>query len=158
MKSNLQPEIITGSVMGIGFMPFAPGTFASLASLLPLGCILWFSGREWLIMYIILTSLLTIWAAKTYEKKYGRDPKSFVMDEWAGQGVVFLLLPLGGNFASFLTLLGAGFILFRFFDILKPFGIGSIQKAPDGFGILLDDLLAGIYALICLHLLILYVL
>jgi phosphatidylglycerophosphatase A len=158
VKSNLQPEIITGSVMGIGFMPFAPGTFASLVSLLPLGCILWFSGREWLIMYIIITSLLTIWAAKAYEKKYGHDPKSFVMDEWAGQGVVFLFLPFGGNFTAFFTMLGAGFILFRFFDILKPFGIGSIQMAPAGFGILLDDLLAGIYALICLHLLILYVL
>lgn len=158
MKSKLQPEIIAGSVMGTGFMPFAPGTFASLLSLLPLGCIMWFSGREWLIMYIIITSLLTVWAAKVYEKKYGPDPKSFVMDEWAGQGVVFLLIPLGGDFTAFLTLLGAGFILFRFFDILKPLGIGTIQRAPDGIGILLDDLLAGIYALICLHLLILFIL
>jgi len=158
VKSKLQPEILAGSVLGIGFMPFAPGTFASLVSLIPLGFILWFSGREWLIMYVILTSLLTIWAARAYEKKYGRDPKSFVMDEWAGQGVVFLLIPLRGDLMTLLTLLGAGFILFRFFDILKPFGIGSIQRAPDGIGILLDDLLAGFYALICLHLLILYVL
>ncbi|MFU8858871.1 MAG: phosphatidylglycerophosphatase A [Cyclonatronaceae bacterium] len=157
-RNKLQPEILTGSVLGIGFIPFAPGTFASFVSLLPLGFILWYSGREGLLMYIILTSLLTIWAARLYENQYGRDAKSFVMDEWAGQGVVFLFIPLRGEMTDFLILLGTGFLLFRFFDIVKPAGIGSLQKVPDGFGILLDDLLAGIYALICLHLLILYVL
>lgn len=158
MRTRLQPEILTGSVLGIGFIPFAPGTFASLLSLIPLGFILWHSGREGLIMYIILTSLLTIWAAKRYEKQYGHDAKSFVMDEWAGQGLVFLFIPLTGEITDFMILLGTGFLLFRFFDIVKPAGINSLQKIPEGFGILLDDVLAGIYALICLHLLILYLL
>jgi phosphatidylglycerophosphatase A len=158
VRNKLHPEILTGSILGIGFAPFAPGTIASLISLFPLGLILWFTGREGLIMYLIITSLLTIWAGKSYERAYGKDPASFVMDEWVGQGIVFLLVPFSAGIREFVLMLIAGFFLFRFFDIVKPFGIRTLQKLPDGFGILFDDIVAGIYALICLHLLILFIL
>jgi phosphatidylglycerophosphatase A len=158
VKNRLQPEILAGSVFGLGFFPFAPGTFASLVATIPAGAILWFAGREWLIMFVVLTSLLTIWAGKRYEQMYGQDPGSFVLDEWAGMGFIFMLTPLRADLHDFLILLGSGFLLFRFFDIVKPLGIRRIQRLPDGFGILFDDLLAGFYALICMYLLILYVL
>lgn len=77
-----------------------------------------------------------------------------VIDEWAGQGLTFLFIPFSGDVQSQLLILLIGFIFFRFFDILKPLGIKKLQDLPAGWGILADDLLAGLYALICLKTLI----
>lgn len=77
-----------------------------------------------------------------------------VIDEWAGQSFVFLSISITGVLKTDLIVLLAGFLLFRFFDILKPLGINQIQKYKGGIGILADDILAGLYALISLKTLI----
>ena len=79
------------------------------------------------------------------ESEWGKDPKQTVIDEMIGLSIAVLGLPL-----SWPYLLGA-FILFRFFDIAKPLGIRQLEEAPKGWGVMLDDVLAGVYANICLQ-------
>ena len=82
------------------------------------------------------------------------DPPEVVADEFAGQGVTFLAVPFlaapGGHLGRVLGMTLAGFLLFRVFDIVKPWPIRRLEKLPSGWGILADDLLAGVYAGICL--------
>ena len=75
------------------------------------------------------------------------------MDEFAGQGMAFIALPFASSNMNIYLLLLFGFLFFRFFDIKKPLGVNDLQKLPGGFGILVDDLLAGFYAFLCLFLL-----
>ena len=74
-----------------------------------------------------------------------KDPCEVVADELAGQAVVFLFVPASG-YAHPLIVAAGGFVLFRIFDILKPWPIRKLEKLPKGWGILADDLLAGVYA------------
>ena len=101
---------------------------------------------------IITASLLTLWAADACERRWGDDPSQMVSDEVAGQAITFLFIPFSGQVSLDISILLAGFILFRVFDILKPFGIKRLQHFRSGLGILLDDLAAGLYALLCLQL------
>ncbi|MGF1671922.1 MAG: phosphatidylglycerophosphatase A, partial [Balneolaceae bacterium] len=93
-------------------------------------------------------SLLT---SDTCVRAWGEDPSRFVLDEFAGQSIPFLFIPFGHTFTTDLMILFTGFILFRIFDIIKPLGIDRLQKFPGKFGILLDDIAAGVYAFVCLH-------
>ncbi len=77
-----------------------------------------------------------------------KDPSRVVVDEVMGQFIVFLFVPLEIS----LWLVAAGFFLFRLFDIWKPYPIDSLQSLPGGIGVCADDILAGIYAGICLNL------
>jgi phosphatidylglycerophosphatase A len=86
---------------------------------------------------------LGVWAAGEAEKFFGRtDPGEVVADEVVGQMLTFLLLP----HATWKWLLG-GFLLFRAFDIVKPFPARQAERIPRGWGIMLDDVVAGIYGL-----------
>ena len=148
-------KIVIASTFGVGYLPLAPGTWAS-AIVLP---IIWFisSVYSWfaLIPFFIIVSLLSLWSTSAAEQKWGKDPSKMVIDEWAGQILTFFLVPLSLDLNEHWLVLLIGFILFRFFDILKPFGIGKLQKIEGGLGVLLDDLLAGLYALVILNILIL---
>ncbi len=144
-------KLAVGTLAGAGMVPFAPGTFGSLVSFLLLYPIAISYGTTGLFTAILVSSALAIWAADYCESRWGEDPGSFVIDEFAGQAVVLLFLPLTGIFMEDLPWLIAAFILFRIFDIVKPFGIKRIQHFPSGIGILADDLLAGIYAWILLY-------
>lgn len=109
----------------------------------------------WLLpLFVVLSSMLCLWVSAYFEETYGKDPGNLVMDEWAGQAVTFIGLSVSVSAQSFIIILLSGFLLFRLFDILKPLGIAKLQKLPSGWGILVDDLLAGFYALICLKTLI----
>ncbi|MEX0994091.1 MAG: phosphatidylglycerophosphatase A [Balneolaceae bacterium] len=144
-------KIAMGSLAGIGFLPGAPGTWASFLCLFiiyPVGVRF---GLEGLLTLILAGSALSIWAAEACEAKWGEDPSVFVLDEFAGQSVVFLFTGFSEVLLNDLLILSGGFLLFRIFDVLKPFGINRLQHLPSGFGILLDDLLAGFYALLILH-------
>jgi phosphatidylglycerophosphatase A len=129
-----------GSVFGIGFIPFAPGTFGSLAAVLvylfvpalrPLGLF---------VPLILAVSMLGVWAGGMMEKEYGEDPSATVIDELAGQWVALLALP-----ASPLVML-LSFLFFRLYDIWKPGPVDKAQSLPGGWGIMTDDLLAGLLA------------
>ena len=134
---------------GSGLMPKAPGTFGTLAAipvyLLMSDLPLW--------MFISLTAVITI--AGIYICDYTsralgvHDHSGIVIDEIAGYLITMIAMP--NDWIWIVT----GFILFRLFDILKPWPISWLdKKVSGGFGIMIDDVLAGIFALICLHILI----
>jgi phosphatidylglycerophosphatase A len=133
------------SLAGLGYIPWASGTWATLAALPMIWLI-----RNWpLWLYAGLTGLcfmVGVWAADRAEAKLQEnDSHKIVIDEWTGTMITMLLVPIRPS-----TLL-AGFFLFRFFDIVKPGPIGWSQRLPGGLGIMMDDLLGGIAACLCLH-------
>ena len=134
---------------GVGLLPRAPGTFGTLAAI-PLGILMSFSGGLYSTLFVIIFISTAIWSSGVTEKLMGRDdPSEVVIDEVAGFLITIFSMPL-----SWPTLF-IGFILFRFFDILKPFPIGDLEKKiKGGKGIVLDDLMAGVYANLSLRLII----
>lgn len=143
-----------GAGFGSGFSPIAPGTLGSLVALIPVYFLLCWHPIWGPASIVMVASVLTYWVTPACEQAWGDDPSALVMDEFAGQALVFIGLKAGFSFTEDYLLLLLGFGLFRVFDILKPLGINQLQKFPGARGILLDDLLAGFYALICLKTLI----
>jgi len=141
---------LTGTVFGLGALPGAPGTWGSLAALLPI-YLLGVHTAYGVWALALLCSVLTLWAAQSCEERWGQDPSNMVIDEWAGQALALAPFTFYEALGQNLLLLAAGFILFRLFDILKPLGIAKIQRLAGGPGILLDDLLAGIYVYVTLQ-------
>ena len=131
---------------GSGLVPVMPGTFGSLAAI-PLLLLCANLSTPSFIAVTLIASVVGIYlCGKTADDMQVHDHGSIVWDEIAGMFVTFLFLPLT---ASTLVL---GFVLFRLFDILKPWPIGVIDKRlHGGTGIMLDDLLAGAMACACLH-------
>lgn len=133
----------------IGRIPIAPGTFASLATMLLVYYIDPYRLSPFYIQVatIVLIFILGIPASNAAEKHFNKkDPGSCVIDEVVGQMITLLLIPYK------ISLYIAGFFLFRFFDILKPFPIRKLEKIPGGLGIMVDDIMAALYALILLQL------
>jgi phosphatidylglycerophosphatase A len=128
---------------GVGYAPFAPGTAASL-----LGCVLLylFPGILTHPAFVILLAASAIICINRMELS-DKDPSYIVIDELAGMCVAMI-----GHGLGVVSLL-KGFVLFRIFDILKPFPIRRIERLPKGYGIVADDILAGIYANVALLLL-----
>ena len=137
---------ILSSCFGLGLIPVASGTFGSLAGI-PLAVALTHVGPIAHAYILFFFVLLSVWAAgRSAGALENDDPAEVVIDETAGQLLtLFLLPPTGLN-------LSLGFILFRLFDILKPYPIRRLEKVGGGAGIVLDDLLAGVYANLCLRL------
>lgn len=125
---------------GTGFAPVAPGTAGTLAAV-PLVILCGYLGG-WYSLFILLAVTLTgIWASHQSRALLGEeDPGPVVIDEVAGYGLTLFLLPL--NWVT----IGAGFLLFRFFDILKPWPVNRAERLKGGVGIVMDDLVAGLYA------------
>ncbi len=174
MKTDIQrrkPEGILdyGSLVvttfGVGYLPLAPGTWGSiLAAGFYYFLATSFSGFGYsdpeaslnamvavihalILVAFVLFILIGIWAASRCVDLLGNtDPSEAVVDEVMGQLVVFLFIP----FTSSWLLIGAGFLLFRLFDIWKPYPIDLLQVLPGGLGICADDIVAGIYAGVCL--------
>ena len=133
-----------------GYIPFAPGTFGSIVGL-PLCFLLSKTKLSVAILFILIFIFFAIWISNRAEKILKQnDPGCIVIDEIAGIMVTFLGLPF--NIIS----IAAGFVTFRFFDILKPFPIRFMErKLAGGTGIVMDDLAAGVYSNIILRLLLL---
>lgn len=147
-------KLFLGSGFGTGFLPKFPGTWGSLFALIPIYYLVSLDSLSFIPVFVLFTSLLTLWISNACEEEWGQDPGKLVIDEWAGQGVVFIGISFTGNLQTDLMILATGFIFFRVFDILKPLGINKLQESGERLGILADDLLAGLYALICLKTLI----
>ena len=165
-------KLAIGSFFGAGHLPKAPGTWGSLL-FLPVIYLASLFGPTWILWPILAATIfLSLWSSDECVTKYGDDPGSFVMDECAGQTIPFLFTSfapattlvsttlasstivsstLTSTTSSHLWILATGFLLFRFFDIKKPLGINQLQNLPGKFGILADDLLAGVYALVVLE-------
>jgi len=128
----------------IGFIPYAPGTFGSAAGLL----LALFTVPADVTLLMILPPLffLGMIAAHNAEKQLGKDSGRIVIDELCGYVVSVLFVPKTTGY------LLTAFVLFRFFDIVKPPPIRKIESIiPGGTGIMLDDVLAGMYANVCLQ-------
>lgn len=147
------------SCFGLGWLPVAPGTYGSLPPVIIFGLLCHFgiSAVSMAVIMVILAlagSVVCVKFAPAIIAATGEtDPREIVADEFAGQAVTFLFIaagPIGNIWVAGLL----GFLLFRFFDILKPWPIRKLEKLPEGWGILLDDLLAGVFAgivsLLCL--------
>lgn len=147
-------KLAIGSLAGTGLIPVAPGTWSSFVTVIIFYSLTSLSGA-FTPFYMLLTgSLLTLWSAPECEAAWGPDPSKMTMDEFAGQSAVYLFVPFTGDVTSDYPLLLIGFLLFRIFDIMKPLGIRQLQHFPSGFGILLDDILAGLYGCVILNLIV----
>lgn len=123
----------------IGYLPIAPGTFGSLAAMIFLG-FLKPPVNIHVFLIIAFTVIGTIASHKAEKLLNEKDSRHIVIDEFAGYTLSIILLP------PTLPHLFAAFLLFRFFDILKPLPIRWIESTlPGGMGIMADDLMAGIY-------------
>ena len=146
--------LATGALLG--YAPLAPGTVGSL------GCavLMWFFVPEVVpasgplaVSTMLLSTLafiaLAVWTAELAERRFGHDASRIVIDEYAGFVVSVLLLPKS------LLVYAVAFLLFRALDIVKPFPARRCEALPGGTGIVLDDVVAGIYANLLLRLMLL---
>ncbi|MEJ2095814.1 MAG: phosphatidylglycerophosphatase A [Deltaproteobacteria bacterium] len=149
MNRGQQVILFLSSGFYLGRLPVAPGTFGSLPGL---GLWLLLSRWEWLaiLFFLVIFILFAAWiAGLAAEALDCRDPGSVVIDEIAGMAITMAGIPINW------TACVAGFVLFRFFDIAKPFPIRWVdQHVKGGFGIVLDDVLAGIISNIALRIII----
>ncbi len=140
---------VVGTWFGIGYFPVAPGTLASAVALaMVYGVRMFVHARAPAFLFWgLCLAVPAIGAAHELERQEKtKDPKIVVVDEVAGQWIA-----LGGaaTLRDWHTWVAA-FVLFRFFDIVKPYPIRRIEKLPGGLGIVLDDVMAGIYTAIVL--------
>ncbi len=153
--------VIVATGLGAGFVPIAPGTWGSLVGLLiAYGLIAAFKQNQAflqnsLIVVSVFLAWIGIWAGTRAEKVFGKkDSGQIVIDEVCGQVITFVFI------APFLATLGEswrwwmipGFLLFRAFDIFKPFPINGLQSLTGGVGVMMDDIIAGIYAAVLMSL------
>jgi phosphatidylglycerophosphatase A len=144
---------IIASAFGLGFIPKGSGTFGALLACALVAIIFKISNHTGnyqliLILSTIIITFLGRWSSAIMEHYWGEDASKIVIDEVAGMFLSICLIPF-----SWQNLLIA-FILFRFFD--KPFNIRSFEKYPNGWGVMLDDVMAGIWANGCLQLIIFF--
>jgi phosphatidylglycerophosphatase A len=140
---------LIATCFGIGYLQKGAGTLAALFC-----CLAWYFFRldlpgvaEQLFLIVVLF-LTGAWCSGKLESRWGHDSNRIVIDEWMGMTVTLFMIPF-----SWVNL-AIGFVLFRFFDIAKPLFIRKAEKVAGGWGVMLDDLLAGIYSAVILHLLI----
>lgn len=143
MKNNLWIYKLYTTVGGVGLLPLAPGTWGAAVGVL---CLIPLSNQSenTYFLPLFIGSIIITWtgafAAKKLEHLWGEDPKQCVIDEFVGVWVAIL-----GHTLSWQNLLAA-FVLFRIFDIWKPLGIRRFEAIPNGWGVMLDDVAAGIVA------------
>jgi phosphatidylglycerophosphatase A len=156
MRPDPRHALVT--VLGLGLLKPAPGTWGSLPPPLLALALLWSDAAPWVVngtlvalgaVFAIACVCLGGWAEDRYRKK---DPRQVVADETAGQCVALLFLPWrslaeSGAWTFNIVVAAAAFGAFRLFDIVKPPPIRGLQAVAGGRGILLDDLVAGVYAL-----------
>jgi phosphatidylglycerophosphatase A len=135
------------SCLGIGYTPKGGGTVAAIAC-----CLCWYfarAGRDQYgygpVLVTILILILGVWSANKMEPEWGEDSPKIVVDEVAGMCLTLLFIPVRWPYVI------CGLILFRFFDIAKPLYIRKMESFPGGWGVMMDDVLAGIYSNIILQ-------
>ena len=138
-------QIALGSVLGTGFIPIAPATFASLLSLL----LVWVLPKSVIIYGAVTVAcfFLGVGLATALEQRWGHDARRITIDELVGIMVTFFLVPFGPVSAL------VGFLLFRFFDIVKLPFVRWFESRKAGWGIVLDDVMAGVCANIAMQVL-----
>lgn len=145
-------SLAVATAFGVGYVPFAPGTFGSLAGLVVFVAVR--AGSEAVgvpileLAAIVAVFLLGAWAATAAESHFGHiDPGPVVIDEVLGMLVTLACVPVSVTGAI------VGFVLFRIFDVIKPPPCNSLEALPGGWGVMSDDLMAALYSYLCVRLL-----
>jgi len=145
-RHKVRKFLATGG--GLGYTPKLPGTAGTLGGVLIYLFLIW-TGRcsVWeLVLACGIVTVLGLWLASWAETHFQtKDPGQFVLDEIAGFLVALVAVDLGGGFSVYEIVI-VGFVAFRLFDITKPFPIRWIEHWPGRWGIVMDDVMAGIYA------------
>ena len=159
MIKNRIAKIIATS-LGFGYAPFGPGTFGTALGLIIYVMVAYtfnivdsnsqsLNLNFLLIALVIIFTWLGTWSARLLEPEWGHDPGKIVIDETIGVWITILFIPF-----SWVNVMLA-FVIFRFFDILKPLGIRAIdEKLHSPFSVMLDDIVAGIYSALTLQLIV----
>ena len=134
------------TIFGIGHIPIAPGTFGSLFAIL-IWCIFinMLSISYFIILFLLILSISFYITGIYLEKFKKKDPSEVIIDEFLGQSIPLLFV---FNLNAFEVLVA--FVSFRFFDIYKIYPINKAEEIEGSYGVILDDIIAGIYALIVL--------
>ena len=140
---------------GAGFAPKAPGTAGSVVGVLIYLLIEGLNLGAYYLHVIIFFFVVGIWASSRVEHLWGHDSQRIVIDEVVGQMITFGIAAGRYRLPAFYIFLGFG--LFRLFDIVKPFPIRRLERFKGGFGVVADDVGAGLYALAVLTLVLRYV-
>ncbi len=148
-----QEEVAT--VFGAGYLRPAPGTWGSVAAMPPGILLLWIGGFWALLLGTVVVTAVGVIASGHQAAASGRkDPSEVVIDEVAGQWIALLPIGLFGLGTLWFTWL-AGLALFRLFDVVKPWPCDNLEALPGGWGVMCDDLMAGLYAALALSLVLL---
>jgi len=146
---------LISTCLGIGYTPKGGGTIAAAVC-----CIAWyfawaggnafFFTTGWLqVLVTIVLFLVGVYTAGKVEPEWGKDSYRVVIDEVAGMALTLCFVPVKGLYV------GVGLVFFRFFDIVKPLGIKKMENIRGGWGVMLDDMLAGLYANLLLQIVVL---
>jgi phosphatidylglycerophosphatase A len=139
---------IIASAGGIGYVRKGGGTVAAFAF-----CIIWlllpagYSSSAWQVAITFFITVIGVFTSNAVDADWGKDSSKVVIDEVAGMAITLLFVPQQTGCML------AGLAAFRFFDIVKPLGIKRLEKWPKGWGVMADDVLAGIYASIVIRVL-----
>ena len=144
-------HMVIATVFGIGYVEKGGGTIAAAVC-----CIIWLlipAGdftNSCQVLVTIAISVLGVWSGNVVEAIWGKDSNKIVIDEVAGMLITLLFIPVQFKFVL------AGLVLFRFFDIAKPLFIKKMELLPQGWGVMADDVLAGVYANILLEIIVFF--
>ena len=142
--------IVVATGGGAGFMPKAPGTAGAIEGVLVYLLMVRLNLGAYFLHAIIFSLIIGTWSAYRVELFWGGDSQRIVVDEIAGQMITFGLA--AGRYPLSAVYVLVGFVLFRLFDITKPFPLRRLENLKWGFGVMADDVGAGIYALVGLTL------
>jgi len=143
-NTDLSAGSVIATVFGAGYIPVAPGTAGSLVS-----AGLFLALRQTVVVNIVLCVcflLLGYWGCRAGRNKWGEDPQKVVIDEFVGCWISCMAVPAAWGIAG----IAAAFVLFRIFDIFKPWPVSVFDRMKSAAGILLDDVAAGIMAALVL--------
>ena len=133
----------------LGYVPVAPGTFGSAAGLVVFAAVRWSGSPALELAVIILLFAVGVWSANAAERHFGGvDPAPVILDEVVGMLITLAFLPV--------TITGAivGFLLFRLFDVVKPWPANRLEAVHGGLGVMADDAMAGVYGNVAMRLLV----
>jgi phosphatidylglycerophosphatase A len=138
--------VFVATVAYCGYFPIAPGTVGSAAGLVVYLLVWWAQSPVVEVGLIVALFAAGVWAGTTAERYFGGiDPGPIVIDEVVGMLVTLAFIPVGWSGAI------AGFVLFRIFDVLKPYPAGRFERLHGGLGVMADDVMAAVYANISLR-------
>lgn len=139
--------VFVATVAYCGYFPFAPGTVGSAAGLVVYLLVWWAGSPLFEAALILAVAAAGVWSGSIAERHFGGiDPAPVVIDEVLGMLITLAFIPVGLSGAI------TGFVLFRIFDVIKPFPAGRLENLHGGFGVMADDAMAAIYSNLALRL------